>query len=140
MEKIVAQVREELNRQSDEKENTRVKRALKEVTQKIESALMKNKEWCPSGLLPVGEPSGNGLASIKDKTGKIDEIGKTVQSEIKDKPRKKRVKRPHLKQLTPSAFVKKMKIGQMNLALILDHFGPDGPESFIEGEVIFISS
>lgn len=27
----------------------------------------------------------------------------------------------------------------MNLALVLDHFGPEGPESFLEGEIIYIN-
>lgn len=135
MEKIITQVKEELTRQSDEKENSRIKRALKEVTVKIESALMKNREWCPPGLLPVGEPSGNDVASIGSGGSKTAEN----RADMKDKPKKKRVKRPHLKRLSSSALVKRMKIGQMNLALVLDHFGPDGPESFIEGEVIYIN-
>ncbi len=135
MEKIVAQVGEELDRQSDEKENIRIKHALKEVTQKIESALMKNREWCPPGLLPVGEPLGNEVASISSgpEGTKTAENQKIIKPDRKDKPKKKRTKHPRLKHLTPSAFVKKMKIGQMNLALVLDHFGPEGPEAFIEG-------
>lgn len=34
MEKIIQQIKNELNTQKDEKENNRVKRALKEVTKK----------------------------------------------------------------------------------------------------------
>jgi len=139
MERIIAQAREELNRQADEKENARIKRALKEVTEKIESALMKNKEWCPAGLLPVGEPSGSDVASIGSGGIKTTENQEIIKTDTKDKSKKKRVRRHHLKHLTPSALVKKMKIGQMNLALVLDHFGPDGPESFIEGEIIYIN-
>ena len=32
-----------------------------------------------------------------------------------------------------------MKIGGMNLSLVMDHFGSDGPESFIEGEIIYVN-
>ncbi len=138
MERVVAQAKEELGRQSDEKENRRVKRALKEVTEKIESALLKNKEWCPPGLLPVGDGKGDGAASFRVKSGKIIEDGETPKERAKGKPRKKRTRRPHLRQLTPNALVKKVRIGQMNLALVMDHFGPDGAESFIEEEIIFI--
>ena len=139
MERVVAQAKEELGRQSDEKENRRVKRALKEVTEKIESALLKNKEWCPPGLLPVGDGKGDGAASFRVKSGKIIEEGETPKERAKGKPRKKRALRPHLRQLTPNALVKKVRIGQMNLALVMDHFGPDGTESFIEEEIIYIN-
>ena len=139
MERVVAQAKEELGRQSDEKENRRVKRALKEVTEKIESALLKNKEWCPPGLLPVGDGKGDGAASFRVKSGKIIEDGETPKERAKGKPRKKRALRPHLRQLTPNALVKKVRIGQMNLALVMDHFGPDGTESFIEEEIIYIN-
>lgn len=141
MERIIAQVKEELNRQSDQKENSRIRRALKEVTEKIESALMKNKEWCPPGLLPVGDPSGKGndIASIGTETGKTPKKPEDTKPKGKGKTRGKYVKRPHLRRLTPNALVRKMKIGQMNLALVLDHFGPDSSESFIEGEIIYIN-
>lgn len=63
------------------------------------------------------------------------------KEENKLKEKKKRLKRPHLKQLTPGALVKKIKIGRMNLALIIDHFGSGGggSESFIESDIIYIN-
>ncbi len=136
MARIIMQARDEVLRQTDEKENSRVKRALKEVTRKIESALKLNKEWCPPGLLPVGEGPGDSAASM-DSGRDVNEG--TDKKEEKKKARKKRVKRPHLKRLTPSALIKKMRIGGMNLSLVLDHLGPDGPESFLEGDVIYIN-
>ncbi len=127
MEKIILQVKNEIRLQKDEKENNRVKRALKEVTKKIEEALLKNKEWAPLGLLPVVEnKERNSELSETENKKKLDE-------------KKKRQKRPHLKQLGPNAFIKKMKIGRMHLALIIDHFGEDGPESFIESDIIYIN-
>ncbi|OQA91073.1 MAG: DNA mismatch repair protein [Elusimicrobia bacterium ADurb.Bin231] len=138
MDRIATQAKEELFRQSDNKENSRVKRALKEVIHKIESALMKNKEWCPQGLLPVGGPGGTDVAGIVAGTGKSKTEPKTGAPELREK-RSSRIRRPHLKQLSPSALIKKMTIGRMNLALVVDHFGPEGPESFLEGEIIYIN-
>jgi hypothetical protein len=136
MEKIIAQSKEELARQSDEKDNSRVKRALKEVTQKIEAALMRNKEWCPPGLLPVGAGEGSDMASKSaEKTGNPENVPK--ESAVKQV--KKKIKHPHLKRLTPSALIKKMNIGDMKLSLVMDHFGPDGPESFLEGNIIYVN-
>ncbi len=127
MNKIIEQVKNEIERQTDEKENSRVKRALKEVIKNIEHALLKNKDWAPPGLLPIEEKS-----NIKEEL----EIQNKSQQR---KERKKRIKKPHLKQLSASALVKKVKIGKMNMALIVDHFGTDGAESFIEGDIIYIN-
>lgn len=129
MDKVMQQIKAELANQRDEKENNRVKRALKEVTKKIEEALLKNKEWAPPGLLPVTDDKKENLEGEDTKKKSNDKL----------KEKKKRNKKPHLKQLTPNALIKKMKIGKMNLALIIDHFGADGPESFVESDIIYIN-
>jgi hypothetical protein len=129
MDKVIQQVKNEIEVQKDEKENNRVKRALKEVTKKIEDALLKNSDWAPPGLLPVTE--------TKEKSNKNLDEENEKQKELKK--RKKRQKKPHLKQLSANAFIKKMKIGKMNLALVIDHFGTDGPESFLESDIIYIN-
>jgi len=136
MRKYINQAKEEVNRYSDEKENNRIKRALKEVTEKIEQALLKNRDWCPPGLIPVGESQGDDIASIKsdNRANKSSENKKTGT-----KPKKQKSIHPHLTKLTSSALIRKMKIGKMNLGFIIDHFGPDGQESFIEGEIIYIN-
>ncbi len=141
MDRIMAQVRDELNRQSDQKENSRIRRAMKEVTKNIESALLKNKDWCPPGLLPVGDPlrKGNDVASSVGKPRKPGEDEEPPKPVAPTSSGKKRKKRPHLKRLSPSALIRRMKIGQMNLSLVLDHFGPDGQESFVEGDIIYIN-
>ncbi len=136
MKKYFSWVNDEFSRRSDEKENSRVKRAMREVTQKIEVALLKNKEWCPHGLLPIGDRGENEVGNTAEQT----KTSLQVESLEKSKKEKRvRVKRPRLKQLSPSALIKKIKIGQMNLAMIIDHFGSDGPESFLEGEIIYIN-
>lgn len=128
MDRVMQQVKSEIESQADEKENRRIKRALKEVIKSIEQALLKNKDWAPPGLLPEFE-EGNKKESEKNE--------KNAEKEKKHK--KKQVKKPHLKQLSPSVLIKKVKIGKMSLALIIDHFGKDGPESFIEGDIIYIN-
>lgn len=127
MNKIIEQVKVELGRQQDEKENSRVKRALKEVIKSIEQALFKNKEWVPPGLLP-----------IEDNNKKTQTEKETVKADIA-KIKKKRIKKPHLKQLSASALIKNVKIGKMKIGIIIDHFGSDGPESFLESEIIYIN-
>lgn len=128
MDRVMLQVKNEIKSQADEKENRRIKRALKEVIKSIEQALLKNKDWAPPGLLPEFEEKNK-------KEGEKNE--KNAEKEKKHK--KKYVKKTHLKQLSPSVLIKKVKIGKMSLALIIDHFGKDGPESFIEGDIIYIN-
>jgi hypothetical protein len=128
MDRVIQQIKSEIESQADEKENRRVKRALKEVIKSIEQALLKNKDWAPPGLLPE---FGDENKTKVEKPKKIEEC--------EEKHKKKRIKKPHLKQLSPSVLIKKVKIGKMSLALIIDHFGNDGPESFIEGDIIYIN-
>jgi hypothetical protein len=137
MKKVIDRAIQELDIESDERENSRVKRALKEVTLKIEEALLNNADWCPPGLLPVGSgKDGNGFAAPAGNEG---EGGAGAGGGVTAPEKKKRKRKPKLKQLTPSAMIKKIKIGQMNLALVMDHFGADGPESFLEAGVIYIN-
>lgn len=138
MSHVIDRARKELSHLSDEKENRRVRRALKEVMEKIQQALAANTEWCPPGLLPVGEPGGPSPASISEERP-ISEAESLETSGPATAPKAPRKKRPRLKSLTPSAMIKKLKVGQMGLALVLDHFGPDRPESFTEGDIIYIN-
>lgn len=138
MKKAIERVIRELHIETDERENSRIKRALKDVTSKIEEALSKNTDWCPPGLLPVGKGKGSQDASLhsgKNEGNDAESAG--VKAGPEKKKRKK--KQPKLKQLTPGAMIKKIRIGQMNLALVMDHFGADGPESFLEAGVIYIN-
>ncbi len=142
MERVMVRVRGELDSQYDRKENTRIKRALKEVSAKIEAALTRNRDWCPPGLLPLGDGTGGkDMAAVPGKSGAsaAGDEGKAAEEKAEKKPGKKKKRRPRLRRLTPSAMVKKMKIGQMNLALVMDHYGSEGPESFLEGDIIYIN-
>ncbi|MBI4801900.1 MAG: hypothetical protein HY796_05185 [Elusimicrobia bacterium] len=66
-------------------------------------------------------------------------IGERLYSESEEPRRKTRVGKLKLKQLSSSALVKKLKIDRHGLALIMDHFGAESPESFTEGEIIHIN-
>ncbi|MEW6040584.1 MAG: ATP-binding protein [Elusimicrobiota bacterium] len=134
---IIERVNVELSRQSDEKENSRIKRTMKEITEKISNALMKNIDWCPPGLIPQGAAGGDSPGAVSSQ--KKEEKESAVKTTKGLSKKKLQARHARLKQLTPSALVKKMKIGQMNLALVLDHFGPDSPEAFIESEIIYLN-
>ena len=139
MGRIIRQVVDELDSETDKKENSRIKKAMKDVSSKIEAALMKNSDWCPPGLLPVSGGDGEGAAAAEK--GRDKQQGGAKEGDKGERPEKKKKKKrpPRLRQLTSSAMIKKMRIGQMNLALVLDHFGSDGPESFLENSVIYIN-
>lgn len=135
MKRIIERLRHELSSLKDEKENRRVSRSLKAVISKIQDALLKNSDWCPSGFLPIN-PADAKKTFVSDGqpqqfAGEAQSAGKTAKT--------RRTKQLKLKQLSPSALVKKLKIGRQGLALIMDHFGPESPESFTEGEIIHIN-
>jgi hypothetical protein len=51
----------------------------------------------------------------------------------------KKGKLPRVRQLTPNAVIRKVKIGHSGVTYCLDNFGPDEPECFSEGTTIFIN-
>lgn len=140
MKKVLDRACRELAHLSDEQENRRVKRAMKELMNKIQKALAANVDWCPPGLLPVGEPGGHSMASITKSATIPQEPAKAVPRVSKPKPqRPPRRRRQTIKTLTPSAMITKLKVGHQGLALVMDHFGPDKPESFTENDIIYIN-
>ncbi len=141
MKKVLERARRELAHLSDEHENRRVKRAMKELVSKIQKALAANVEWCPSGLLPVGQPGGHAMASIAKPSTTPQEAAKAegTAPAAPGVQRPRRKPRPKLKTLTPSAMVTKLKVGSQGLAFVMDHFGPDKPESFTEADIIYIN-
>jgi len=141
MRKVLDRARRELAHLSDEHENRRVKRAMKELVNKIQKALAANVAWCPPGLLPVGEPGGHSMASIT-KSSTIPQKSAKAEEVVPRAPepqRPPRKPRPKIKTLTPSAMITKLKVGSQGLAFVMDHFGPDKPESFTEMDIIYIN-
>lgn len=134
MNKVISNVRKELTRFEDERENTRVKRALKEIINKIEHALLLNKDWCPPGLLPVGESGGTEAGVISTSKEGGDAITKS-----KEKKDEKKKKRPEIKPLSPSALIRRFKIGNQKFSFAMEHFGEDRAEAWAEHGIICIN-
>ncbi|MBE0477853.1 ATP-binding protein [Candidatus Aerophobetes bacterium] len=158
MKNVVVRVKEEIKVLSDERQNRKVNRRLKEAMRRVEDALIHNPELCPSSLTPVGDEEGeqSGVLKKKHQIGETegDEEEAGVESESieeregvdkkevgkgadKKKPRKK--KRPTIKPLTTTALVKELKAKRFGVTCVIDHFGEDGPECFTQGTVVHIN-
>lgn len=139
MDTVVNRARPVLEELSDQKENRRSRKSLGEVLDKIKHALLLNLDFCPEGLIPIGEgTSGSGqmgyVSSVKSESKEKEE-----KIEVEVKPKKKRKKAPSVKHLTPTAVVKRLKMGQQGVSCAIDHLGPEGPECFTEGTIIYIN-
>jgi hypothetical protein len=148
MDKVVAQVCKALARVSEKRETRRAGAAVKEALQRIHHALARNPEFSPFGPIPYGEKQpglGGGPAVTPEGGGAVSptlaEAGssKGQPGKATPKPVKKR-KSPLLKRLTPDAVVKRMKFGKIGVTCVIDHFGPEGPEVFSEGNAIYFNS
>lgn len=142
VERIKSEIRTQLNHLQDKKENRKVSRALREAMERVEQALLKNLDLCPRGMIPMGEAGdGFGDAALtkdpsKKNAGEEEEKGGRGRDK---KPRKPRTERPHIRKLTPSAVVRKVKMGQIGVTCCIDHYGPEGPECFSESSVIYLN-
>ena len=140
MDRVVQRIKPVIDELSDYKENKRARRTLTEILEKIKNALVLNPEYCPEGLIPLA-------GSISDTIGQPGYIpqakdGITLREEEQNavvEQKKERRKKPVVKRLTPTAVVKKLKLGQQGVSCCIDHFGPDGPECLTEGTIIYIN-
>jgi hypothetical protein len=159
MDKIATEVSQQLSKLSDKKETTRVRRAVNDAIERIQQALSANPEFGQSGSIPVGEPtSGVGEPGELRRAEEEDEesereSGREGEGEIevkaeaeveeslvvKDAVEQLKPSKPRVSKLTPNAVVKKFRTGDMVVSCCIDHFGADGPESFIEGMIIYIN-
>lgn len=69
---------------------------------------------------------------FNDKHGKENQL-KTEKKKIKKK------KRPKMRSLSPTAVVRRLKVGEEGISCCIDHFGENSPESFCEGTVVYIN-
>jgi hypothetical protein len=130
MQKIVERIKRVWAELSDYKENRMFKRRLIEVLERVKEALMLNPELCPEGLIPI----------TTEESESIDEESEQEAKEFREKkPKKKRQKKPQVKRITPTAIIKKLKLGQQGITCCIDHFGPDGSECLTEGTVVYIN-
>ena len=135
MARVMEMVKGVLNRISDEKENKKVRRALRDAVQRVQHALSRNPDWSPFGAIPEADQT-QGIG----EAGKVSKLKEKKMTEAKQKKkRKKSGERPAVERLTPNAVIRKIKVGNVGISFCLDHFGHDGAECFSEGSTIFIN-
>lgn len=134
MDIVLERVKITLQRLTDTKENRKTKRALSEVLERVKSALLKNLELCPEGLIPTGDEEKDGQGS-----GAAVTESKPTEQRQGEKPSSKRKKRPAMKRLSPTAVARRLNMGRLGVSCIIDHYGPNGPECFTEGSIIYIN-
>ena len=139
MQLVVERIKPILAELSDYKENRRAKRTLTEVLDKIKNALILNPDYCPEGLIPIADDiSQTGQPGYIQPTKERAENGDLEpKSEMAQK--KKRKRKPKVKKLNPTAVVKKLKLGRQGVSCCVDHLGPEGPECYTEGTVVYIN-
>jgi hypothetical protein len=139
MQRVVERIKPILAELSDYRENRRSKRVLTEVLDRIKNALLLNPDYCPEGLIPLADDiSQTGQPGyIQPTKEKPDE--KDSQPKPEAVQRKKRIRKPQVKNLNPTAVVKKLKLGSLGVSCCIDHFGPEGPECFTEGNIVYIN-
>ncbi|MBU4343394.1 MAG: ATP-binding protein [Candidatus Omnitrophica bacterium] len=139
MNRIIERIKPILEELSDYKENKRAKRALTEVLDRVKNALMLNPDFCPEGLMPLGnDVSETGqpgyVQPTKDKAAEEDKKPKAETTQ-----KKKRKRKPKVKRLNPTAVVKKLKLGQQGVSCCIDHLGADSLECYTEGTIVYIN-
>jgi hypothetical protein len=137
MEKVVRDVRMVLQRMVQKKESRRTSRVLREAISRVSKALAANPELSPFGSLFTGADAHEGgrAACLEKGAASKSMEGGTVGAAGK----RKRKRKPAVRQLSPCAVVKKLKVGQFGVSCCIDGFGEDGPEAFTEETTIYIN-
>ncbi len=141
MSKVMREVKSVLGQLSNKKENRVAGRAVREALERIQKSLISHPELSPFGSMPVsdGMPA-TGESGVVAQSRKEPAETTAAEQEPEAKPKKKRRKGgPKAELLTPNAVVRKVKLGSTGVICCLDHFGPDGPESFAEDNTIYIN-
>lgn len=149
MKRVTHEVARVLAKTSAVRETRRSGKAVKEVLQRIHTALARNPEFSPFGPIPYGEkqPGAGGAAALTGKgapegqqpSGEIPPPGEK-KPEKPPKPSKPKKRNPLLKRLTPDAIVKRMRFGKMAVTCVIDHFGNQGPEVFSEENAVYLNA
>jgi len=139
MNRVVERIKPILDELSDYKENKRARRVLTEVLDRVKNALMLNPDYCPEGLIPLGDSGSETgqpgyIQPNEDKT-----VEENKGQKIKTAQKKKRKRKPKVKQLSPTAVIKKLKLGQQGVSCCVDHLGADAPECLTEGTIVYIN-
>ena len=136
MKQVMGHIREVLTEMNSQKENVKTRRALKDALVRVQKALAINPDFSPFGELPLADNipgvGGAGLVDSPDQSRVTIEKGRKRRKSKKDKS-------PRVRQLTPNAVIRKVKMGHSGVTCCLDNFGPDGAECFSEGTTIFVN-
>jgi hypothetical protein len=143
MESVIARVRPEVDRLVNLKESRRSGRILYDVLERLKEALIRNPACCPEALLPLAQetaPFGQPgyLPEPHERPVPTDQMSSEVPSAPPARTRK-RARRPQVKALTPSAVIRRLKLGHQGLSCCIDHFGSDAPECYTEGGVVYLN-
>jgi len=143
MESVIARIRPEVNRLVNLKESRRSGRILYDVLERLKEALIRNPACCPETLLPLAQeaaPYGQpgSLPEPHARTAAHDQIASGASFAPSTRKRKP-TRRPQVKALTPSAVIRRLKLGHRGLSCCIDHFGSDAPECYTEGGVVYLN-
>ena len=146
-----------------QRENRVAGRAVMEALNRIESALRRHPELSPLGAVPIGdevegggepalteerrerppEPSPPEAWDAAEETGAVDRPDDQAEGADEEEAaavvEAPRASRPRVRRLTPNAVIRKVRMGETGLTCCIDSFGPDGPESFTEGAIIYLN-
>jgi len=105
--------------------------------------LIRNPAYCPETLLPLAQvatPHGQPgyLPESRERMTPTDQIASGTPPAPPARKRA-RIRRPHVKALTPSAVIRRLKLGQQGLSCCIDHFGSEAPECSTEGSVVYLN-
>jgi hypothetical protein len=166
MEKVVGVIGRALGKEADRSEQRRAGRAVTEALQRIHKALARNPDLSPFGPVAYGDvgeedEAGTGaVLGLKPKTRQEPEIapaeeaaagpqageraeagegGAGAEKTAEPPPKRKKRRHPLVKRVTPNAIVRRMRMGTESVSVCLDYFGVAGPESFSEGNVVYIN-
>jgi hypothetical protein len=155
---VMQEVERVLRQLALRKENRVAGRAVTEALSRVEVALRRHPELSPFGAVPLGEEAdGPGEAAVVPPRGPSD--GGSAEDEevdaaaivpggfpgeapgpLQPEPLVPRPEaRPKVRRMTPNAVVRRVKMGESGLTYCVDAFGPDGPESFTEGTIIYVN-
>lgn len=142
MESVIARLRPEVDRLVNLKESRRSGQILYDVLERLKEALIRNPACCPETLLPIAQeaaPYGQ-PGAVPDAHGRTAATDQTSSTASSAPPRKRpRTRRPQVKALTPSAVIRRLKLGHQGLSCCIDHFGSEAPECHTEGGVVYLN-
>ena len=137
---VMQEVKEVMGRLAGRKSGVQAKRAIREALDRIARSLTRHPELSPFGATPVSDGAkGTGEAAAEQAAQGEGRPVTGGEPTPRKKEQKKEARKAAVEQLTPNAVVQRLKMGGAQVSCCLDSFGPDGPEVFTEGTIIYIN-